>query len=108
MLNPQLLDSKGHEQHITGHAGKGTKWTDINKTLLHLPPVAPFARRICCLHAVLAVQEAENKGWFDEREAPAVTDASWESPKFDGQLMSKFLIDTNTAGMFHTNDSEAA
>ena len=108
MLNPHLLDSKGLEQYITGHAGKATKWGDINKTLLHLPPVNRPARRICGLHAILAVQEAEDKGWFDEHEAPAVTEASWGSPSFDGQLMSRFLGDTNTAGVFHTNESEAA
>ena len=67
------------------------------------------ARRICGLHAILAVQEAESKGWFDEEhEAPEVIEASWESPKFDGQLMNKFLSDTNTASMFHLNDREAA
>ena len=51
-LNPELLNSKGLEQYITGHAGKGKKWRDVNKTLLHLPPVARPARRICGLHAV--------------------------------------------------------
>lgn len=99
MLNPQLLDPKGREQYITGHAGKGTKWRDIDKTLLHSPPVARPARRICGLHAALAVQEADSKGWFDEHEAPKVSEASWESPTFDHQLMNKFLSDTNIADM---------
>ena len=109
VLNPRLLDPKGLEQYVTGHAGQDTKWRDISKALLHLPLVARPARRICGLHAILAVLEAESKGWYDEEhEAPEVTEASWESPKFDGQLMNKFLSDTNTAGMFHLNDREAA
>lgn len=109
VLNPRLLGPKGLEQYVTGHAGKSKKWRDINKTLLQLPLVARPAHRICGLHATLAVQEAESKGWFDEEhEAPEVTEASWESPKFDGQLMNKFLGDTNTAGMLHSNDREAA
>ncbi len=98
VLNPQLLDPKGVAQYITGHAGKGTQWKDIDKTLLHLPPVARPARRICGLHATLAVQEADSKGWFDEEhKAPKVSEASWGSPTFDQQLMNKFLSDTNTA-----------
>ena len=101
MLNPRLLNPKGLEQYITGHAGRGRRWDDIDKTLLHLPPVARPARRICGLHAILAVQEADSKGWFDEEhEAPMVSEASWESPTFDQQLMNKFLSDTNTADMF--------
>ena len=109
VLNPRLLDPKGLEQYITGHAGKGTKWIDINKTLLHLPPVARPARRICGLHAILAVHEADSKGWFDEEhEAPEVTEASWGSPKFDDHLMRQFLSDSSTAGMSLLNDREAA
>lgn len=101
VLNPRLLDPKGLGQYITGHAGRGRRWDDIDKTLLHLPPVARPARRICGLHAILAVQEADSKGWFDEEhEAPMVSEASWESPTFDHQLMNKFLSDTNTADMF--------
>ncbi|DBB03169.1 TPA: hypothetical protein ACH3X1_013337 [Trebouxia sp. C0004] len=98
VLNPHLLDLRGLEQYISGHAGRGTKWKDIDKTHLHLPPLAHPARRMCGLHAMLAVQEADSKGWFDgEHEAPMVSEASWESPTFDHQLMNKFLSDTSTA-----------
>jgi len=77
---------------------------------LHLPPVARPARRICGLHATLAVQEADSKGWFDdEHEAPKVSEASWESPKFDHQLMHKFLSDTSTADvLIEQSDGHAA
>ena len=92
------VEPTGLEQYITGHAGKGTKWRDIDKTLLHLPPVARPARRICGLHTTLAVREADSKGWFDEEHtAPIVTEASWESPILDTQLMNNFLSDTTTA-----------
>lgn len=71
---------------------------DIDKTQLHLPLVARPACRVCGLHATLALKEADSKGWFDdEHEAPKVSEASWESPKFDQQLMHKFLSDTSTA-----------
>jgi len=101
VLNPRLLDPKGLEQYITGHAGKGTQWKDIDKTQLHLPPVARPARRICAWHANLAIQEADSRGWFDEEhEAAKVSEASWESPAFDQQLMNKFLNDTSTADVF--------
>ncbi|DBB17145.1 TPA: hypothetical protein ACH3X3_014218 [Trebouxia sp. C0006] len=53
---------------------------------------------VCGLHATLALKEADSKGWFDdEHEAPKVSEASWESPKFDQQLMHRFLSDTSTA-----------
>ena len=65
MLNPRLLDPKGAEQYIVDHTGRGTRWKDIHKTLLHLPRVARPAHRICSLHAILAVEEADDKGWFD-------------------------------------------
>ena len=94
VLNPHLLDPKGREQYVTGHTGKGTTWRDVNNTLLHLPPIAHLARRLCGLHATLAVQEADTKGWFDEHhEAPKMSEASWQSPTFDHLLMKKYLID---------------
>ena len=95
-----MLDPKGPEQYITGRAGKGKRWKEIDKTHLYLAPVARPARRICCLHATLAVQETDSKGWFDEEHgAPKVSEASWASPAFDRQLMNKLLSDTSTAGV---------
>ncbi|DBA95782.1 TPA: hypothetical protein ACH3X1_001335 [Trebouxia sp. C0004] len=105
VLNPHLLDPKGREQYVTGHTGKGTTWRDVNNTLLHLPPIAHPARRLCGLHATLAVQEADTKGWFDEKhEAPEMSEASWQSPSFDHLLMKKYLTD-ETANIF---DAETA
>ena len=104
VLNPQLLDPKGRE-HITGHAGKGTSWRDVENTLLHLPTIAHPAHRLCGLHATLAVQEADIKGWFDEKhKAPKMSEASWQSPTFDHSLMKKYLID-EAANLF---DAETA
>ena len=94
VLNPHLLDPKGREQYVTGHTGKGATWRGVNNTLLHLPPIAHPARRLCGLHATLAVQEADTKGWFDEKhEAPKMSEASWQSPTLDHLLMKKYLID---------------
>jgi len=46
------------------------------------------------LHATLAVQEADTKGWCDEKhEAPKMSEASWQSPTLDHLLMKKYLID---------------
>ncbi len=105
VLNPQLLDPKGREQYITGHGGKGTSWRAVDNTLLHLPTIAHPARRLCGLHATLAVQEADMKGWFDEKhEAPKMSEASWQSPTFDHSLMKKYLID-DAANLF---DAETA
>jgi len=59
------------------------------------------------LHATLAVQEADTKGWFDEKhEAPKMSEASWQSPTFDHLLMimKKYLID-EAANIF---DAETA
>ena len=106
MLNPHLLDPTGLEQYATGHAGKGTRWRDVNSTLLHLPPTARPAHRLCGLHATLAVQEADTKGWFDENhKAPKLSEESWQSPMFDHLLMNKYLSDAKATNMF---DAETA
>ncbi len=96
MLNPRLLDPNGDEQYIIDDTGRGTRWKDIHKTLIHLPPVARPASRICSFHAMMAVDEADDKGWFDEEhDKPMVSEASWEPPTFEHQLMNIFLSDTN-------------
>ncbi len=107
VLSPHLLDPKGREQYVAGHAGKGTKWRDIHGTLLHLPMTARPARRLCGLHAMLATQEADTKGWFSEtHEAPKMSEASWQSPTFDHLLMDKYLSDAKVANM-HMSDPES-
>lgn len=106
VLSPHLLDPKGREQYVAGHDGKGTKWRDIDGTLLQLPMTARPARRLCGLHAMLAIQEAETKGWFDEtHEAPKMSEASWQSPTFDHLLMDKYLNDAKDANM-HMSDPD--
>lgn len=100
VLSPHLLDPKGREQYVAGHAGKGTKWRDIEGTHLHLPMTARPARRLCGLHAMLAIQEADIKGWFSEtHEAPKMSEASWQSPTFDHLLMDRYLSDAKAANM---------
>ena len=69
------------------------------------------ARRLCGLHAIamLAIQEADTKGWFNEtHEAPKMSEASWQSPTFDHLLMDKFLTDAKAADMFDAETSSGS
>jgi len=97
VLNPDLL-KEGTQQWISGHdkTNLGQKWSDVHDTQLHLPPggKAP-ARRLCGLHAALAINRAKGNGWFTaRRQAPEVLEAAWDSPGCDkSDLMSRFLAD---------------
>lgn len=98
VLSPQLLDPKGCEQYVAGHARVPSG--EISTVLFCISMTAHPARRLCGLHAMLAIQEADTKGWFCEtHDAPKMSEASWQSPTFDHLLMDKYWSDAKVANM---------
>jgi hypothetical protein len=89
VLNPNLLKT-GRQQSITGHDGKGKTWREIHKRMMPWRNNNRPSRRLCGLHALLAIKMAEVLGWLDKGSL-AVPAAVWESPKFDKTLMDAFL-----------------
>lgn len=95
VLNPEFL--QGTQQYIDGSQGKGRRWCEISNTFMRFPALARPARRLCALHAQLAIENAEIKGWVTEGylQVPGV---GWESPEFDKGLMEQFLQDSSNEG----------
>jgi hypothetical protein len=103
VLNPQLLD-QGREQLIAGHLCR-TKWADVQGKVLWFgagEDEAKPLRRVCGLHAMLAVRHAQQEGWLKETgdrphrlsgEDLTVDEAAWASPTFDEARMDVFLAD---------------
>jgi len=100
VLNPKLL--QGREQHIAIHLCT-TKWADVHGKVLLFgageDEPKPM-RRVCGLHALLAIQHAKEEGWLKEAadrahrlsdEDLTVDEEAWASPTFNRERMDVFL-----------------
>ena len=96
VLNPEFLQNPV-QQYIDGSHGKGRRWCEINNSFMPFPSLARPARRLCALHAQLAIENAEGKGWITEGYLQ-VSEAGWESPSFDKGLMDQFLRGSSDEG----------
>lgn len=103
LYRPFLEDTL--QQYLSGNAGKGLTWRDIHGKNLTLPDLKHPSRRLCGLHAALAIQYAEVQGWIDEGSV-VVPDTAWHSPTCDKQLMQQFLSSLPSPRFLQMSEAE--
>jgi hypothetical protein len=103
VLNPKLLVENSNKQLIADDLSSKV-WADVDGKLLLFgtgDEEPKPSRRARALHAMLALQHAQQEGWL---EAPlrkvflsaadfSVDEAAWASPTFDTARMDAFLTD---------------
>lgn len=101
VLCPGLLNSP-RQQLIADHLCS-VKWADVQGKLLWFgagEDEAKPLRRVCGLHAMLAIRHAQSEGWLDMTGLPprmlsdedlAIDEAAWASPTFNKANMDAFL-----------------
>lgn len=102
VLNPQLL-TNAQQQRITTHLQCSTKWADVHGKVLRFGAgegEAKPLRRVCGLHAMLAISHAKDQGWLAvtgdhprqlSDEDLTIDEAAWASPTYNKEYVEYFL-----------------
>lgn len=74
VLKPSLLEDP-LQQYLSGTSGVGLCWEHLHQRVLLFDGPSSPARRICGVHALLAIDTAVSKGWI-EKDSVLVPDAA--------------------------------